>query len=89
MELYRGKWSDKEYLAESEIIYEEKNNLKKIYYIFDVNSICDSRQHHVYSLCTGGNLCQTAKYFLSASHRRKPAGRRSMEPIIFIIQKAE
>ena len=44
MELYRGEWSDKEYLAESEIIYEEKNNLKKIYYIFDVNSICDSRQ---------------------------------------------
>ena len=63
MELYRGEWSDKEYLAESEIIYEEKNNLKKIYYIFDVNSICDSRQQHVYSLCTGGNLCQTAKYF--------------------------
>ena len=31
MELYRGEWSDKEYLAESEIIYEEKNNLKKIY----------------------------------------------------------
>ena len=63
MELYRGEWSDKEYLAESEIIYEEKNNLKKIYYIFDVNSICDSRQRHIYSLCTGGNLCQTAKYF--------------------------
>ena len=50
-------------LYDGEIIYEEENNLKKIYYIFDVNSICDSRQHHVYSLCTGGNLCQTAKYF--------------------------
>ena len=37
MELYRGEWSDKEYLAESEIIYEEKNNLKKIYYIFFYN----------------------------------------------------